>query len=167
MMIDAVLRHYGGGYFRWNSTSADADDGGYTINPTGNAGAGRWKREAIAAFSARTVSPLEFGAKMNDSTFDSAPAINAAISYLNPYVNKDYDQVTGGDVVIPAGKYYINDTIYGAPNVRFIGTGGVPGFRQTMNGATSIYAMTSMDLTKIMYDTAPWLTDNSARYKNR
>lgn len=156
---------YGGGFFRWNATSTDADDGGYTINPTGNAGAGRWKREFVSAFSARTVSPLEFGAKMNDSTFDSAPAINAAISYLNPYVNKDYDQVTGGDVVIPAGKYYINDTIYGAPNVRFIGTGGVPGFRQTMNGATSIYAMTSMDLTKIMYDTAPWLTDNSARYK--
>ncbi|HAT94330.1 MAG TPA: hypothetical protein DCS36_18550, partial [Sphingobacterium sp.] len=36
---------------------------------------------------------------------------------------------------------------------------------QTMNGATSIYTMSSMDLTKVMYDTAPWLTDNSSRYK--
>lgn len=156
---------YGGGYFRWNSNSTDTDDGGYTINPTGNAGAGRWKREVVAAFSARTVSPLEFGAKLNDSSFDSSPAINSAISYLNPYLNKDYDQWTGGDVILPAGKYYINDTIYGAPNVRFIGTGGVPGFRQTMNGAASIYSMSTMDITKVMYDTAPWLTDNSSRYK--
>ncbi|CNG29722.1 glycosyl hydrolase family 28-related protein [Yersinia kristensenii] len=156
---------YGGGFFRWNSASTAADDGGYTINPTGNAGAGRWKREIVAAYSARTVSPLEFGAKLNDSTFDSSVAINAAISYLNPYINKDYDQWTGGDVVLPAGKYYINDTIYGAPNVRFIGTGGIPGFRQTMNGATSIYTMPTMTTTKVMYDTAPWLTDNSDRYK--
>lgn len=156
---------YGGGYFRWNAGSSDIDDGGYIINPTGNTGLGRWKREVVAAYSARTVSPLEFGAKLNDGTFDSAPAINAAISYLNPYLNRDYDQWTGGDVVLPAGKYYINDTIYAAPNVRFIGTGGVPGFRQTMNGATSIYTMSSMDLTKVMYDTAPWLTDNSSRYK--
>ncbi|MBW5826526.1 hypothetical protein H0I68_15905 [Yersinia kristensenii] len=156
---------YGGGFFRWNSVSTDADDGGYTINPTGNTGAGRWKREIVAAYSARTVSPLEFGAKLNDSTFDSSVAINAAISYLNPYINKDYDQWTGGDVALPAGKYYINDTIYGAPNVRFIGTGGVPGFRQTMNGATSIYTMPTMTTTKVMYDTAPWLTDNSDRYK--
>lgn len=156
---------YGGGFFRWNSESTDADDGGYTINPTGNTGPGRWKREIVSAFSARTVSPLEFGAKLNDSTFDSVVAINAAISYLNPYINKDYDQWTGGDVIFPAGKYYINDTIYGSPNVRLIGTGGVPGFRQTMNGATSIYSMSTMTLTKLMFDTAPWLTDNSARYK--
>lgn len=156
---------YGGGYFRWVPTSTDPDDAGYTINPTGNSGPGRWKREISDSYSVRTVSPLEFGAKLNDSTFDSVVAINAAISYLNPYINKDYDQWTGGDVILDAGKYYINDTIYGAPNVRLIGTGGVPGFRQTMNGATSIYSMPTMTLTKLMFDTAPWLTDNSSRYK--
>jgi len=75
---------YGGGFFRWNATSTDADDGGYTINPTGNSGPGRWKREFVAAYAIRTVSPVDFSAKINDSTFDSAPAINAAISYLNP-----------------------------------------------------------------------------------
>ncbi|GEM_PF-4915170 len=156
---------YGGGFFRWNATSTDADDAGYTINPTGNSGPGRWKRENSDSYSVRTVSPLEFGAKLNDSTFDSVVAINAAISYLNPYINKDYDQWTDGDVILDAGKYYINDTIYGAPNVRLIGTGGIPGFRQTMNGATSIYSMPTMTLTKLMFDTAPWLTDNSSRYK--
>lgn len=156
---------YGGGFFRWNATSTDADDAGYTINPTGNSGPGRWKRENSDSYSVRTVSPLEFGAKLNDSTFDSVVAINVEISYLNPYINKDYDQWTGGDVILDAGKYYINDTIYGAPNVRLIGTGGVPGFGQTMNGATSISSMPTMTLTKLMFDTAPWLTDNSSRYK--
>lgn len=156
---------YGGGFFRWSSASTDADDGGYTINPTGNAGAGRWQRELVSAFSARTVSPLEFGAKMNDSTFDSAPAINAAISYLNPYLDKSYDSHQGGDVNIPAGVFYINDTIYGSPNVRLLGTGGVTGFRVSRIGCTCIAAMATMDLVKGMYDTAPYLNDGTGRYK--
>lgn len=156
---------YGGGFFRWDAASSEADDGGYVINPAGNTGAGRWKREFNSAFAVRTVSPLEFGAKLNDSTFDSAPAINAAISYLNPYTDRSFDNKTGGDVIIPAGKYYINDTIYAAPNVRLIGTGGIPGFRNTRDGCTSIYAMSTMDLTKVMYDTAPWLNDGTSRYK--
>ena len=148
---------YGGGFFRWNSASTDADDGGYTINPTGNAGPGRWKREFVAAFSARTVSPVEFGAKMNDGTFDSAPAINAAIAYLNPYLDASYDSHQGGDVVLPTAQYSINDTIYGAPNVRLIGTGGTAGFRFSRAGCTCIIAMSTMDLTKVMFDTAPFL----------
>lgn len=156
---------YGGGFFRWNSESTDADDGGYTINPTGNTGSGRWKREFVSAFSARTVSPLEFGAKMNDSTFDSAPSINAAISYLNPYLDASYDSHQGGDVTIPAGQYFINDTIYGAPNVRMLGTGGVTGFRLSRIGCTCIVAMPTIDLLKGMYDTAPYLSDGTGRYK--
>ncbi|MBW5825388.1 hypothetical protein H0I68_09975 [Yersinia kristensenii] len=156
---------YGGGFFRWNSVSTDADNGGYTINPTGNTGAGRWKREIVAAYSARTVSPLEFGAKLNDSTFDSSVAINAAISYLNPYLDASYDSHQGGDVTIPAGQYFINDTIYGAPNVRMLGTGGVTGFRLSRIGCTCIVAMPTIDLLKGMYDTAPYLSDGTGRYK--
>lgn len=155
---------YGGGFFRWDASSTDADDGGYTIKPTGNAGTGRWKREFVSAYSVRTVSPLEFGAKMNDSTFDSAPAINAAISYLNPYLDTSYDSHQGGDVIFPAGLLYINDTIYGAPNVRILGTGGSPGFRFSRAGCACIAAMSTMETSKIMFDTAPWLKDNSKRY---
>lgn len=156
----------GGGFFRWNATSTDADDGGYTINPTGNSGPGRWKREFVAAYATRTVSPVDFGAKINDSTFDSAPAINAAISYLNPYTNASMDNAQGGDVVLPAGQFYINDTIYGAPNVRLLGTGGTAGFRFSRAGCAILIAMSTMDNLKVMFDTAPWLTDGSARYKN-
>ncbi len=155
---------YGGGIFRWDATSTDADDGGYTIKPTGNAGTGRWKREFVAAYLARTVSPLEFGAKMNDSTFDSAPAINAAISYLNPYLDTSYDSHQGGDVIFPAGQYYINDTIYGAPNVRLIGTGGTTGFRYSRAGCAIIISMPTMDNNKVQYDTAPYKTDGTGRY---
>lgn len=155
---------YGGGIFRWDATSADADDGGYTIKPTGNAGTGRWKREFVAAYLARTVSPLEFGAKMNYSTFDSAPAINAAISYLNPYLDTSYDSHQGGDVIFPAGQYYINDTIYGAPNVRLIGTGGTTGFRYSRAGCAIIISMSTMDNNKVQYDTAPYKTDGTGRY---
>ncbi|ENY4932026.1 hypothetical protein ACEZRV_000871 [Escherichia coli] len=155
---------YGGGFFRWSSASTDADDGGYTINPTGNVGPGRWKREFVAAFSARTVSPVEFGAKMNDGTFDSAPAINAAISYLNPYLDASYDSHQGGDVVFPTAQYFINDTIYLSPNVRVIGTGGTSGFRYSRAGCAIIIAMTSMDVNKVLLDTAPWLSDGTARY---
>ncbi len=155
---------YGGGYFRWNSTSTDTDDGGYTINPTGNTGTGRWKREFVSAYSARTVSPLEFGAKMNDSTFDSAPAINAAISYLNPYFDASYDSHQGGDVTMPAGMFYINDTIYGSPNVRLIGTGGTTGFRYSRAGCCIIISMSTMDANKVQYDTAPYKIDGTGRY---
>lgn len=166
MLVDAYHEgtSYGGGYFRWDASETAEDDGGYIINPDGNTVAGRWKREIVAAYSSRTVSPLEFGAKLNDSTFDSAPAINSAISYLNPYTDASFDSHQGGDVVLPAGQYYINDTIYGAPNVRFIGTGGTAGFRFSRAGCSIIIAMTTMDLTKVMYDTAPWLTDGSKRY---
>lgn len=156
---------YGGGYFRWNATSTDSDDGGYTINPTGNTGAGRWKREPNATYAVRTVCPLEFGAKINDSTFDSAPAINAAISYLNPYTNINMDSAQGGDVVIPSGQFYINDTIYGSPNVRLIGTGGTAGFRFSRAGCAVVIAMATMDQLKVLYDTAPWLNDGTSRYK--
>ena len=34
----------GGGTFRWSAASMAVDDGGLTINPTGNAGPGRWLR---------------------------------------------------------------------------------------------------------------------------
>lgn len=155
----------GGGFFRWDASSTAADDNGYTIKPSDNASAGRWKREIISAYTARTVSPLEFGAKMNDSTFDSAPAINAAISYLNPYTNINMDSAQGGDVIIPAGQFYINDTIYGSPNVRLIGTGGTAGFRFSRAGCAVVIAMATMDLLKVLYDTAPWLNDGTSRYK--
>lgn len=155
---------YGGGFFRWNSASTDADDGGYTINPTGNAGPGRWKREFVAAFSARTVSPVEFGAKMNDGAFDSAPAINAAITYLNPYLDASYDSHVGGDVIMPAGMFYINNTIYGSPNVRLIGTGGTTGFRYSRAGCCIIISMATMDVNKVQYDTAPYKIDGTGRY---
>lgn len=155
---------YGGGYFRWNSTSTDADDAGYTINPTGNTGAGRWKREGSALYTNRTVSIVEFGAKINDLTFDSVPAVNAAISYLNPMIDETYYYHQGGDVIIPNGQYGQNSTIYGAAQVRLIGTGGGTGFGYSRAGCTIFIVMDSMDRTKCLFDTAPLLLDGSGRY---
>lgn len=152
---------YGGGMFRWKADSTAPDDGGYTIKPAGHDGAGRWKR---VTHTPRTVNIVEFGAKPDDETFDNAPAINAAIACLNPYRNRYDDSKTGGDVIIPAGKFWINDTLYGSPNVRLLGTGGVPGFRNSSQGAACICAMRSMTATKVMYDTAPWLNNGTGRY---
>lgn len=154
----------GGGIFVWDETSTATPDSG-SVFKHNSVSVGRFRRQFLNVYANRTVNVHEFGAKPGDAGFDSSPAINKAILFLNPYTDRYFDNATGGDVIIPAGKYYINDTIYASPNVRLIGTGGVPGFRSTRDGCSSIYAMSSMDLTKVMYDTAPWLNDGSGRYK--
>lgn len=64
----------GGGTFRWSAASTATDDGGAVINPTGNAGAGRWLRIVEGAY----YDVRWFGAK-NQAGFDSRPGIQAAI----------------------------------------------------------------------------------------
>lgn len=53
----------GGGTFYWNASSADADDNGITILPTGHVGNGRWKRMYFSLLESGwfgTTGSLEF-----------------------------------------------------------------------------------------------------------
>ncbi|MDU5191302.1 MAG: glycosyl hydrolase family 28-related protein [Mixta calida] len=154
---------YGGGFFRWNASSTDDDDGGYIINPTGNAGPGRWKREYSSPYTDRTVNIVEFGAKVNDESFDSYNAIQNSIWHLNPYKSNEDKSRIGGDVLFPPGVFYISDTILGSPNVSLRGTSKV-GFSNSSNGGTRLRPLSSMDPIKVMFDTAPYMQDGLTRY---
>jgi hypothetical protein len=62
----------GGGNFRWNASSADADDNGITILPTGHVGNGRWKRVYVGAVNIKW-----FGAAGDGVTDDSSARSSA------------------------------------------------------------------------------------------
>lgn len=89
----------GGGIFRWDGASTDADDGGLVIKPTAVSGAGRWIR-VIADY----VTPQMFGAK-GDGVADDTNALRAAIA-AKP----------GGIIYAPAGSYRITDTVHISAN---------------------------------------------------
>ncbi len=61
-----------------------------------------------------SIFPETFGAKRNDTTFDSGPAINAAIQSLAD---------TGGTVVFNVGTYYTNEQIVMRTGVTLMGSG--------------------------------------------
>ena len=71
----ATGTNVGGGAFRWHATSAEADNGGTVINPTGNAGNGRWLR----VYSG-DASVTMFGAT-GDGVTDDTAAIQAAVTW--------------------------------------------------------------------------------------
>jgi hypothetical protein len=85
----------GGGQFYWDAASTESDNGGTIIVPTSNPAVGRWKRICNDEFY-----PEWFGAKGEDSTFDDAPAIRAAIT------------AAGGSkgAVVLSRKYYLTST---------------------------------------------------------
>jgi len=73
----------GGGAFIWTAASTATDDGGVTINPTGNAGAGRWLRwvlwevsdsrllEALQGRDWPTVARLYNGPRYAENHYDT------------------------------------------------------------------------------------------------
>src|SRR5690606_16639946 len=65
----------GGGQFRWDAASTDADDGALTLLPTGWSGAGRWKRVCDPG----VLRVSWFGA-VGDGTTNDLAAIRAAIA---------------------------------------------------------------------------------------
>lgn len=79
----------GGGTFYWNASSADADDNGITILPTGHVGNGRWKREYSGPINIKW-----YGAGIGG--YDSGK-IQAAINAVAA--------IGSGSVYIPAGTY--------------------------------------------------------------
>lgn len=112
----------GGGTFLWqagaapkwpsNPTVPIPDDGG--ILAVSTAATGYWLRVDPGPFNA-----LWFGAQIDNSSFDSAPAIQAAIdaaAYSHALLNASgaYAATTsarGGVVLLPKGRYYIASTI--------------------------------------------------------
>jgi len=85
----------GGGTFYWSASSADADDNGITILPTGHTGNGRWKRVYSGS-----VTPEYFGAVGDGVTNDYA-AIQAAEDYLS---------AAGGGVIVFSKDIYKHNT---------------------------------------------------------
>jgi len=80
----------GGGTFYWSASSADADDNGITILPTGHVGNGRWKREYSGPIS------LDWFDK-------TATGIQAAIN-----------AIADGSIslfTVPSGTYTINSAL--------------------------------------------------------
>lgn len=65
----------GGGRFVWDAASSTADDNALTVNPTGNAGTGRWRRDfdgdALATY---------WGA-VGDGVTDDTAAVQAAVTW--------------------------------------------------------------------------------------
>jgi len=99
----------GGGWFYWDETSTGTDDGGVTINPTANAGTGRWVRFV----NNKTVLVKQYGAK-GDRITDDIVAIRAAAAYVG--------SLKGGTVLFTNGEYTVSDSIRSeSANMRFVG----------------------------------------------
>lgn len=92
----------GGGQFRWDATSAAADNSGTVINPTGNAGSGRWHRITDTT----RVNLSWFGADPTGVTAADTPMANA-ISAIGP---------SGTVEVDIEGRYRFTQQIIKAPS---------------------------------------------------
>lgn len=103
----------GGGFFRWDGLSSAADDAALVINPTGNAGAGRWLRLINTTY----YDIRWFGAK-NEAGFDNRAAIQAAIdTACFNLIGKEgddpsllYDETKQSRVFVPPGTWDVRTT---------------------------------------------------------
>jgi hypothetical protein len=100
----------GGGVFQWWPNSPQADDGGIYINPTGNAGNGRWVRADFQIFG--PINVRWYGAK-GDGANDDAPASQAAINAFS----------SGATFSFPRGTYKLGSALTYYGHSRFIGDG--------------------------------------------
>lgn len=110
----------GGGDFYYDAASTDDDDGGYIIKPDDVSGAGRWKRVINTAGEANI---LWWGAKSNTMSFDSGPAITAALNYLKALPQPGEGYMTGGRCLVPRGTYRSSMTLYLSKQIQLIGLG--------------------------------------------
>lgn len=117
----------GGGPFYWSSASTATDDGGSVIKPTSNAGAGRWLRIVEGA-----VSTAAFGS-IADNLTDNLAAFDAAWAYI---------KLSGGEITIPPGSYYLNGTWVLTADITFVGSRGknykISGYGATLFAGPSV-----------------------------
>ena len=97
-------RSVGGGQFRWMASSSLADDGFSVIKPTSVTGNGRWVNVRRGY-----LTPPECGAVPDDSTFDSAVALNRWVSqnYCEGTNNTYYSSRTI-EITSPGNEVHIN-----------------------------------------------------------
>lgn len=111
----------GGGNFYWQGNSNETPIAGMIVNPTGNAGAGRWKRSV----SGKLLVEM-FGASTAKTSAENAASITTALNYLG-----DNSEL---------GQYSNQLTTDG-----FISTNAVKGARITLNllysGTTAVGAV--------------------------
>lgn len=108
----AVAGDGGGGVFYWDSDIDTTDDGGTLIVPGTRPRTGCWKRLYEGSLNVKW-----FGARGDAMTPDDA-AIQAALHAM---------PAAGGELVIPAGGYRLNNTLIvnGLSDTILRGTGGV------------------------------------------
>lgn len=99
----------GQGFFYWSPASVTADNGGTVINPTGNAGAGRWIRQYSGP-----VNPRWFGA-IGDGTSHPLSAYFgtlAAAQAIYPHALALTDEIDWA--AIQAALNWVNSNLFGA-----------------------------------------------------
>ena len=100
----------GGGMFVWDSSASSADNGGTIINPTANAGLGRWIRLFDGPVDVRW-----FGA-IADGVTDCTAAIQATHDFATPLCRPVYLPNTGAAYIISDHILVdCNATLFGDP----------------------------------------------------
>lgn len=112
VLVDGEDSAGAGGLYRWAPSSLAGDSPPYVVRPDTVAAleAGRW----IAVLNGLSfTTPQQWGA-VADGVTDDFDAFEAARDSLNPW---------GGTLYIPAGAYYISDTLHFTSPIRLLGEG--------------------------------------------
>lgn len=117
----------GGGIFVWKPDETLDDNNGTIVEPTGWSGDGRWVRHESLMYQGY-INVCWFGAREGVGA-DNSDAFNDAITALPLYgdegelVCPSGRQMRRGTLFVPAGTYYVSDTILASGGMRFMGDG--------------------------------------------
>jgi hypothetical protein len=121
-------RDFGGGMFVWKSSLVNDDNNGVFIEPDGPPDIGRWVRvEALGRSS--YVDIRWFGAIPDIKGIDNSYDMNRSIQSLPLYATADMT-INGGSMrrgkcFIPAGIWYVSDTVVASSGVWVAGEGSI------------------------------------------
>lgn len=105
----------GGGSYYWDALSVLIDDGGSVINPTGNAGAGRW----LGIFEGNELNVLRWGADPQGLVLSNTAFTNCQAYSLSHGALGASNQFQ--TVMVPAGEFLLDRWQWNT-NCSFVGT---------------------------------------------
>ena len=122
----------GGGRFVWNATSTATDDGGSVINPTGNAGGGRFLRLLPLGFLTPEMFGVQGGTPDDSLPFQAAltAAGASAATRIIVVTQPVYTLATAGQITVPTNVALVSFAPYAGadganlPQINFTGGGG-------------------------------------------